>query len=308
MRGTDFSEMAAFVEIAERGNFASAAKHLGVGVSTLSHRIRKLEERLGVRLLNRTTRSVALTPAGHRLLAELRPALLTLEAAANVVSDFKDHATGHLRLTVAPPAAGSIIAPVLAKFLAEHPAITMEVCSDGAAVDIVGEGFDAGIRRDALVDRDMIAVRVGPPVQFMVLASPAYLARRGVPQAPKDLHRHNCLRVRLPNGALLPWRFQTGDRVFDVPVDGDLIVNDRELELRAALDGAGIVHTLSNRPRELVDKGQLTPLLQAWLPPPADFLLYHPSHRQMPPALRALLEFLHRKGSDGADAAAESNR
>lgn len=304
MRGTDFTEMAAFVEIAERGNFASAAKHLGVGVSTLSHRIRKLEQRLGVRLLNRTTRSVALTPAGHRLLAELRPALVTLEAAASVVNDFKHHATGHLRLTVAPPAAGSIIAPVLAKFLAEHPGITMEVCSDGASVDIVGEGFDAGIRRGALVEGDMVAVRVGPPVQFMVLAAPGYLARKGVPQKPDDLHRHNCLRVRLPNGALLPWRFQAGDKVFDLPVEGDLIVNDRELELRAALDGAGIVHTLSNHPRELVDAGRLTPLLEAWLPPPADFLLYHPSRRQVPPALRALIEFLCRQSWGHENAAA----
>jgi DNA-binding transcriptional LysR family regulator len=131
------------------------------------------------------------------------------------------------------------------------------------------------------------AVRVGPPVQFMVLASPAYLARRGVPQTPDDLYRHNCLRVRLPNGALLPWLFRTGDKVFDLPLDGDLIVNDRELELRAALDGAGIVHTLSNRPCELVDAGRLTPLLQAWLPPPADFLLYHPSTGRCRPPTRA---------------------
>jgi DNA-binding transcriptional LysR family regulator len=296
--------MAAFVAIAERGGFASAAKYLGVAVSTLSHRIRKLEERLGVRLLNRTTRSVALTAAGRKLLEELRPALLTLEAAADVVSEFRDHVSGHLRLTVAPPAAGSIVAPVLARFLEKHPAITLEVSVDGASVDLVGDGFDAGIRSGPLVQRDMIAVRVGPPVQFMVLASPDYIARKGRPDTPEDLGRHNCLRVRLPNGALLPWRFQAGDRVSDVSVEGDLIVNDRELELRLALDGAGIVHTLSNRPRDLVAAGRLIPLLQAWLPPPVAFLLYHPSHRQVPTPLRALIDFLRNQTWDAPDLAA----
>jgi DNA-binding transcriptional LysR family regulator len=298
VRGADLDEMTAFVAIAEHGGFSKAARRLGMAVSTLSHRIRKLEERLGVRLLNRTTRSIALTAAGQKLLRELRPALLTLETAADIVGEFRDHLTGHLRLTVAPPAANSIIAPALAGFLAQHPGISVEISVDGASVDIVEGGFDAGLRTGALVQRDMIGVRVGPPVQFRVLASPVYIERMGAPRTPDDLAGHNCLRVRLPNGALLPWRFQSGDRVFDAPVKGGLILNDRDLELSLALDGAGIIHTLSNRPAGLVAAGRLTALLQDWTPPPVDFLLYHSSRRQVPPALRAFIDHLRARNWD----------
>jgi len=217
-----------------------------------------------------------------------------------VVSDFGRHAAGHLRLTVAPPAAGSIVAPVLSRFLLQHPAITAEVSVDGASVDIVEGRFDAGVRRSGLVERDMIAIRIGPPVRFRVVASPQYLARKGIPQTPDDLTGHDCLRVRLPNGALLPWRFRAGDDTIDAPVSGPLVVDDRGLELRMALDGVGIVHTLSNQADAFVEQGRLVPLLQDWLPPAVDFSLFHPSRRQTPPALRALIDFLRAETWDEA--------
>ncbi|MFN3523723.1 MAG: LysR family transcriptional regulator [Phenylobacterium sp.] len=292
MRGADFSELAAFVAIAERGGFASAARHLGVAVSTLSHRIGKLEERLGVRLFNRTTRSVVLTAAGRKLHAELRPALHTFETAADIVAEFRDTVVGHLRLTVAPPAAASIIGPALADFLATHPSISVEVSIDSGAIDVVGGGFDAGVRAGALVERDMIAVRVGPPVPFMVAASPDYLARRGTPQTPQDLVGHACLRYRLPNGALLPWRFRDGARLVEPPLGAGPVVNDRDFELRLILGGAGIAHILSSRPRELVAEGRLVSLLEDWVPPPVEFMLCHSSRRQTPPPLRAFIDFL----------------
>jgi DNA-binding transcriptional LysR family regulator len=291
MRGSDFSEMTAFVEIAEHGSFASAAKHLGVAVSTLSHRIRKLEERLGVRLLNRTTRSVALTAAGQTLLGELQPVFLKLSTAIDSIGSFGNKVAGHLRLTVAPPAAESVIGPLLAKFLTRYPAITSEISVNGASVDIVRERFDAGIRLGALVERDMVALAVGPAVRFMVVASPQYIARRGQPLTPADLKAHDCIRMRLPSGALLPWRFQSDDNVFDFPAQGSLVINDRELELRVVLSGAGMAHALSNRFDRHIAEGRLISLLEDHLPPPVRFFLYHPSRRQTPPVLRALIDF-----------------
>lgn len=295
MRGGHMLELEAFLEIAERGSFGGAARRLGLAVSTVSHRIRCLEERLDVRLLSRTTRSVALTEAGQVLFAEIQPALRSLDAATDAVIAYREVAAGRLRLTIAPPAASSIVGPLVARFLEAHPAISMEISVDGARTDIVRDHFDAGIRLGTRVAEDMVAVRLGPPVPAIVAASPQYLARKGRPATPSDLAHHDCLRVRLPNGALLPWRFQQDGEVFDAQVSGPLVVNDRELELRAVLDGLGITHTLSNRLDRLVRRGELVSLLEDWLPPPFEFYLYHPSRRQSPPALKALIEFLRQE-------------
>lgn len=292
MRGSHFSEMAAFLEIAERGSFAAAATHLGIAPSTLSRRIRLLEERLGVRLLNRTTRSVAITAAGQALREEISAAFHRIERAAASVAELQGRTAGRLRLTVAPPAAGSIVGPLLARFLLRHPEITLEVSVDGASVDIVRERFDAGIRLGALLDGDMIGVRLGPAIKAMIVASPRYVARKGRPKTPQDLRAHECIRVRVPSGALLPWRFQVDGKIVDVDVDGPLVVNDRELELKVVLDGVGVAHTLSNRLGDLVAEGKLVSLLEEWAPPPFEFYLYHPSRRQTPPPLRAFIDFL----------------
>jgi DNA-binding transcriptional LysR family regulator len=300
MRATEYLEMATFLDLAERRSFAEAARHLDVAVSTVSHRIRSLEERLGVRLFDRTTRSVALTPAGEHLLHELEPSLRRLESARDAVEPFRDRAAGHLRLTLAPPAAASVIGPVVARFLASHPEITMEVSVDGASVDIVRDRFDAGVRLGTFLDQDMVALRLGPPVPAVVVASPEYLARKGRPQTPADLSAHDCIRIRVPSGALLPWWFQSGGEIFDAAVDGPLVVNDRELELRIVLDGGGVAHTLSNRLGELVANGRLVSLLEDWLPPPFEFFLYHSSRRQVRPALRALISFLRSASREAA--------
>lgn len=292
MRGTEFSEMSAFAAIAERRSFARAAVHLGVTTSTLSHNIRNLEERLGVRLLNRTTRSVAPTEIGERLLARLKPALADLEEAVEALNEYRDKPAGNLRVTVPPPAAGSILAPMLARFLAEHPAITLEVSVDGAMVDIVSNRFDAGIRIGEIIDRDMISVRIGDAVQPVAVASPGYLARKGSPRTVAELRDHDCIRIRLPGGGYLPWRFQISGKPVDVSTSGPLVVNDRELEHRAAIDGIGIAYLPRHRVADEIADGRLAALLEDCVPPPTNFHLYYPSRRQVPPALRALIECL----------------
>jgi DNA-binding transcriptional LysR family regulator len=295
MRGTDFAEMTAFAAIAEHRSFAKAATRLGVAVSTLSHRIRNLEERQGVRLLNRTTRSVAPTEAGERLLAQLYPVLSTLETAARSIDAYRDAPAGHLRLTVPPPAADTIVAPLLARFALAHPKVQLEISVDGKPVDIVRDGFDAGIRFGPLVARDMIALRLGPPVRPAVVAAPAYLTRRGTPKAPDDLAAHECIRIRLPSGGILPWRFQRRGKIVEAAPGGSLVVNDRALELQAAPDGAGIAYLLANRVAALLRNGRLVQLLEPWMPPAASFYLYYPSRRQVPPPLRAFADFMRRE-------------
>ena len=282
------------------------AAQLGVATSTLSHGIRNLEERLGVRLLNRTTRSVAPTEAGERLLAQLRPALRNLDNTLQSIEAFRDQPAGKLRLTVPPPAASMTVAPILARFLSAHPAIALEVSVDGTLRDVVADRFDAGIRMGQRVERDMIAVRLGGPVRLAVVASPGYVARHGRPQSPEELKAHNCIRMRLPSGGLLPWRFARKRKLFEVEPEGMLIVNDRELELRGALDGAGIAHLPSERVAAPIAEGRLVRLLEDWLPQMPGFYLYYPSRRQMPGPLRAFIDFV--KAEIGDDAPARRRR
>src|SRR6516225_5368065 len=205
MQKLGFTEMTAFVAIAERLSFAKAAVHLGVSRSALSETIRGLEDKLGVRLLNRTTRSVALTQVGERLLAELRPALASFEAAVESINQFRDKPAGHLRLTVPRPAAKMVIEPIVAKFLAAHPAITLEIVTDSALTDIVRDRFDAGIRPGHRVEQDMIAVRIGKDARPKLVASPAYLTRHPAPKEPADLRSHNCIRQRFASGVVHRW-------------------------------------------------------------------------------------------------------
>ncbi|MGH6995511.1 MAG: LysR family transcriptional regulator, partial [Stellaceae bacterium] len=212
MRGKDFGELSAFMAVAEHRNFTRAAKQLGISTPTLSQTIRNLEERLGVRLLNRTTRSVVPTVAGDTLLARLRPVVDEYQAAIESLNAFRDKPAGLLRLTVAPPVAQFVLPLVLAKFLQRYPDIHLEIVSDGANVDIVAQQFDAGIRLSTRVDRDMIAVPVTNRWQLAVVGAPAYFSRRNAPKTPEELLAHNCIRVRLPSGAMLPWYFQRDDK------------------------------------------------------------------------------------------------
>ena len=207
MRGTRFAELNAFVAVAEQASFTKAARRLGLSTATLSQTVRALEDHLGVRLLNRTTRSVAPTDAGERLLAQLRPLLDGFEAAIESVNAFRETPTGRLRLTMPPPVARFVLAPVLARFLKRYPEIVLETTVESGLTDIVADRFDAGFRRGNLVARDMIAVRVTNDLHYRVVASPDYVARYGRPQTPADLHAHNCIRYRLPGGGFIPWLF-----------------------------------------------------------------------------------------------------
>jgi DNA-binding transcriptional LysR family regulator len=292
VRKLGVAEMSAFVAVAERASFAKAALHLGISRSALSETIRGMEERLGVRLLNRTTRSVALTEVGERLLSQLRPALQGLEDAVESMNVFRDKPGGNLRLTVPRPAARSIIEPKLAKFLAAYPAITLEIITDSALTDIVRDRFDAGIRPGHRVARDMIALRVGEDARPTLVASSGYLDRHGVPKNPEDLQSHNCIRQRFSSGAIASWSFQKRGKSLDVVVKGSLIVSDGDLALRAAVDGVGIARLPLASVQDEIQSKRLVPLLQDWTPPSVGFYLYYPSRRQMPAALKAFIDFV----------------
>jgi DNA-binding transcriptional LysR family regulator len=292
MRRPDLADMNALLAVAERRSFAKAAAHLGISRSRLSETIRGLEERLGVRLLNRTTRSVAPTQAGERLLARLRPLLDDFDAALDSINAFRDKPAGLLRLTVPPPVASLMLAPLLARFLAEYPAISLEISADAALTDIVANRFDAGIRPGERVERDMIAVRIGGEVRSVVVAAPDYLARHPRPTTPRDLEAHDCIMFRLPSGAVFPWPFEKKGQRLEAAVSGRLTVNDAELSIRAALDGVGVLYTALDFVAPLIEAGRLVALLEDWQTRSAALFLYYPSRRQVPAPLQAFIEFL----------------
>jgi DNA-binding transcriptional LysR family regulator len=292
MRGAEFAEMSAFAAIAEQRSFAKAAAQLGLGKSTLSQNLRSLEERLGVRLLNRTTRSVSLTEAGARLLARVGPSLVELNAAVDEVANHRQSPTGLLRLVVQPPVATLLIEPILARFLWEYPGVQMDVAVVKMPADIVAEGFDAGIRIGEQIDRDMIAMRVMGEGRFLVVASPDYVAGHPKPKTPRDLHHHDCIRNRLPNGAVFGWDFEKNGKVLHSSVEGRLIVNDIELSIRAVRDGLGLAYLLYDYVAADLKAGRLVPLLEDWSPRVSGFFLYHSSRRQITGPLQALITFL----------------
>ena len=295
MAGPGLAEMNAFVAIVEHRSFAKAAVQLGVSASTLSECLRKLEERLAVRLIERTTRSVAPTEAGQRLLTRLRPVLEDYEAALESINDFRDKPCGQLRVTIAAPAAEIIMAPIVARFLAQYPGIKLEISVDDALTDIVAGRFDAGIRIRELLDRDMIAVRVAAELRLVVTASRAYLKGHGRPKTPHDLLSRNCIRLRLPSVGLLPWRFAQNGKPFEVAVDGALVVNDVPFALRAARDGLGLLQTHSNRVESFIAQGELETVLDDWAPPRVNgFYLYYPCRRHTRAPLQALVDFLRK--------------
>ena len=308
MRGTRFAALCAFVAVADHGSFTRAATQLGVSTGSLSHTIRELEENLGVRLLNRTTRSVAPTEAGERMLARLRPLLDEFEAAIDSVNAFRERPAGQLRITVPPPVAIFVLAPLLPRFLAQYPEIILDVSVDPLLTDIVAGRYDAGVRVGHRIARDMIAVRISDDLRMNVVASPDYLARHGRPQTPQDLHTHHCIRLRFPSGTFLPWRFSMDGETLELDVKGSLIANDADLLVRVALNGTGVAYLLRDFAAPFIATGQLVPLLEEWMPPPSDgFFLYYPSRRQNLASLRAFIEFLvanFKKNAGSANSAA----
>jgi DNA-binding transcriptional LysR family regulator len=292
MRAPELAELNAFVTVAERRSFASAALQLGVSRSRLSETVRELEDRLGVRLLNRTTRSVAPTVAGERLLAQIRPVLNDFDAVLDSINALRDKPAGLLRLTVPPPVASFMLAPLLSRFLRQYPAINLEISVDAALTDIVAGRFDAGMRAGDRVERDMIALRIGEGISSVVVAAPDYLARHTRPVTPPDLTAHNCIRFRFPSGVILPWQFENNGRQVEVAVEGRLTVNDPELAIQAALDGEGVLYTALGYATAEIKSGRLVPLLEDWQTPAAEIFLYYPGRRQVPVPLRAFIEFL----------------
>jgi DNA-binding transcriptional LysR family regulator len=293
MRGTLFVELSAFAAVAQHRNFTKAATQLGISPSSLSQTIRSFEERLGVRLLNRTTRSVALTEVGERLLADAQPVFEGIDKAIEGVNSFRDKPVGALRLSVSRGSAVAFVSPLLPQFLTEFPQIKLELNVDDTNSDIIGGHFDAGIRVGERIAKDMIAVRLLDKFRVMAVASPAYLARHPRPVMPEDLHTHNCVRLRWDwDGSIQPWVFENAGRRIEVRVDGSVVVNDPFLVVNAVLDGIGIGYISEPIISTRVAHGALVPLLGDWCGSMSGVYLYYPSRRQVPGPLRALIDFM----------------
>jgi len=293
MARIQLTELTAFVAVAEHSSFTKAAAQVGIALPTMSQTIRSLEEQLGVRLFNRTTRSVALTEAGERLLAEIQPVLDGMDHAIESVSSFRDKPMGSLRLAATRPFATMVLAPLIAPFLAEYPAIRLEIVIDDSHNDIVSGRFDAGIRIVERVERDMTILRIGDNFQILAFATPAYLQAHPAPEHPRDLHSHNCIRFRSPyEGTVQPWLLARNGEQIETAVEGSLIVNDIDLMQSAVLDGVGIGYLPEQMAAPYLAQGRLVRVLPGWSRSIDGVFLYHPSRRQTPMPLQVFLRFI----------------
>jgi DNA-binding transcriptional LysR family regulator len=298
MRGADFAELRAFAAVVERASFVRAAAHLRLSASALSQTIRQLEQRLGVKLLNRTTRSVSSTSAGERLYARIAPMMQEMDAAvAEVVAD-TGRAAGVLRVSAPRLAAQQLIAPRLGRFHQTCPDVVLDLVVDDSLTDTVSGRFDAGIRIGERLDKDVIAVRLTPDMEMIALAAPDYLASRGIPMIPADLHRHSCITWRYPGGGdIYRWELEKGRKKLEMSVDGPLIAGDREVLIQAALQGIGIAYTYNDdRISGWIVQGRLKRVLADWSPGFPGLFLYYPNRRHPPPALRAFIDCLLDRG------------
>ena len=293
MRGHEFADLRAFVTIVEQGSFARAAEHLRISPSTLSQTMRELEDRLGVRLLNRTTRSISLTDAGAHLLTRFKPAMEEMEAAIVDVRGFRDTPAGTVRLHLPRLASTTFLEPALGRLRETYPDITLDVTIDDAVIDIVKAGFDVGVRLGELLENNMMAVKLGGSLRQVAVASPDYLALRGRPETPSDLLKHRCINWRQPgNNGFYNWEFEKDGQAVAVAVTGPLVVSHRDLAISAAVQGVGIALWEEGRVRPLIEEGKLIPLLEDWSPPFPGWHLYYPKQRYTPATVRALVEFL----------------
>jgi DNA-binding transcriptional LysR family regulator len=289
----NLNDLSAFVAVAQAHSFTKAAARLGISPSALSHAMRGLEERLGVRLLARTTRSVAPTEAGERLLTVVLPHLQGIESELSALNLLRDIPAGTIRLTASEHAAYTVIYPVLARLAADYPEIKIEVNVDNMLADLVAGRFDAGIRLGEHVERDMVAVRIAPDMRMAIVGTPAYFERHPRPETPQDLTQHECIGIRLPtHGGLLPWEFDKDGRSVTVRVEGQLIFNTMSLALRAVLDGLGLGYCLDDMAAEAIADGRLIRVLEDWCEPFPGYHIYYPSRRQLSPALRLLIDAL----------------
>jgi DNA-binding transcriptional LysR family regulator len=292
MQDFDLRDLDAFVAVARTRNFRRAALEQHVSVSSLSQRLRDMEERLGVRLMNRTTRSVALTEAGELLLAGVAPAMADVGDALDRVRGLRDVPSGRLRINAPPPAIDLVLAPMAAPFLKAYPQIDLEIVGESSFIDIVAAGFDAGVRYGEHLAQDMIAVPLGPPQRYAVVASAQYVARHGRPKHPKDLLDHACIRTRFGSGAMLDWEFEKAGRVVKVAPPPKMIGTYLGLAMRAVHDGVGFWATFEGYVRDAVKSGALVSVLEDWCAPFPGPFLYYPSRRQPPPALGAFVAFV----------------
>jgi DNA-binding transcriptional LysR family regulator len=296
MRASQFAKLTAFVAVAEHASFTRAATQLGISNPSLSHAIRSLEDQLGVRLLNRTTRNVALTEAGAELLAHLNPALERFEKALDVVNGFRAKLGGTLRVAVHPVAAGTIVPSLIARFSAQNPDIRLEIYVDREMGDIVGNHFDAGIQVDGGVAQDMIAVPIGGQFRFLTVVAPGYLAGKAPPSHPGDLKQHKCIEYfGTGRNADLRWRFRKGENQVELEVRGSLAVNDADLALRAALEGIGIVQLPELVVAPYIAEGRLVSVVADWCSQSTEFVLFYPGRRLVPLKLRALIDFFRQE-------------
>ncbi|MGE7371065.1 LysR family transcriptional regulator [Neorhizobium sp. NPDC001467] len=286
------SDLDAFLAIVSHRSFRKAADALGLSPSTLSHMMRGLETTLGVRLLNRTTRSVAPTEAGARLAAQVQPALVGLDEALAVVDDFRASPSGVLRINGSEPAIRHLVQTVLPDFLARYPHIALDLVTDGRLVDIVADGFDAGIRFGYAVPQDMIGVPFGDRARFITVASQRYLEARGTPQTPDDLNNHSCIRLRMPSGKLFRWEFERHGQEVIVDVPGNLTLDHLETMAAAAQKHLGIVYLPQMVAGPHIESGALVPVLEDWCPWIDGLMLYYAGHRHVPPPLRAFIDML----------------
>jgi DNA-binding transcriptional LysR family regulator len=291
------NDLLAFLAVAHDRSFTKAAAKLGVSQSALSHAVRGLEERLGLRLLTRTTRSVSPTDAGERLLRTVGPRFEEIEAELAALSELREKPAGTIRITTGEHAADKILWPKLATLLPGYPDVKVEVIVDYGLTDIVAERYDAGIRIGEQVAKDMIAVRIGPDMCVAVVGAPSYFAKRPAPQTPHDLTAHDCINLRLPTyGGLFAWEFEKGEQKLKVHVDGQLVFNNVALRLSAALAGSGLAYLPEDYVRAYIEDGRLVRVLADWCPPFSGYHLYYPSRRQSSPAFTLLVDALRYRG------------
>ncbi len=309
MREDQLTGLVAFLSVAERRSFTAAGAELGVTPSAISQRIRKLEERLGVRLLQRTPRSVSVTEAGQRFLERVRPAIADVGAAIEELGELSGRPVGTLRLNVPRIVADMVVQPLLAAFLARHPELRVEIIVDDAFVDLVERGFDAGIRLGEMLDKEMVGVRVSGDLRIAIVGSPSYLSARGTPRHPRDLHGHECIRYRqVTSGTIYKWELDEAGKAIDIEVDGRVIVNDGGMMVRAALDGLGLAYVMEDYVREELASGRLVRVLEAFCAPFPGFFLYYPSRSQVPLKLKVLVDFLRERLLHGKSTRSRSKR
>ncbi len=297
MKRSELGDLTAFLAVAEERSFTRAAAKLGTSQSALSYTVRRLEARLGLRLLTRNTRSVTPTDAGERLVETLRPALDDIDDKLAALSELREKPAGTIRITASPHPAETVLWPALARWLPHYPDIKIEISLDATFTDIVAARFDAGVRMGEQVAQDMIAVRIGPDMRMAVVGAPSYLAHRAAPATPRDLTHHACINLRLPTlGGFLPWEFEKDGRELNVRVDGQLAFNEMNMILNAARAGFGLAYVVEDKVADMIADGQLERVLDDWCPPFAGYHLYYPSRRQLSPAFELLKEALRYRG------------